>query len=156
LQRRQVTVRRRIPVTTPARTIVDLPGTVAPALVRRARRQAEFRGLSLTGIEGDRTRSDLESDFLDVCDRRRLPPPEVNVPIGRWTVDFHWRAARLVVETDGYAAHRGSAAFQEDRARDLDLRRAGFTVLRFSELQLEAEAEAVAEDVERALTRARS
>jgi hypothetical protein len=65
LQRRlapMVTVRDRIPVTTVPRTLGDLPSTLAPYLVRRAIRQAEFLKLPV-GIETDRTRSDLERDF---------------------------------------------------------------------------------------------
>jgi very-short-patch-repair endonuclease len=159
LQRRQtsqVTKRHGIPVTTPARTVCDLRRTLPPQLVRRAIRQAEFMGLSLAGIETDRTRSDLEGDFLRLCRHHRLPPPEVNVPFGRWTVDFLWREKRLAVETDSYLTHRGSVAFEDDRARDLDLRRAGFAIHRFSERQLEAEPAAVAADVAAALRRARS
>jgi very-short-patch-repair endonuclease len=56
-----------------------------------------------------------------------------------------------VVEVDSFAYHRGSVAFQDDRARDLDLRQRGFTVLRFSERQLEDEPARVAADVARAL-----
>jgi len=58
---------------------------------------------------------------------------------------------RLVVETDSFAYHRGSVAFEDDHARDLDLRAAGFTVLRFSERQLEEKPGRVVADVTRAL-----
>jgi very-short-patch-repair endonuclease len=44
--------------------------------------------------------------------------PEVNVPIGPYTVDFLWREWRLIVETDGWPAHRGRQAFEDDRVRD--------------------------------------
>jgi very-short-patch-repair endonuclease len=104
-------------------------------------------GLRLDGIETDRTRSDLEADFLALCRRRRLPMPQVNIKLGHWEIDFLWRAQRLAVEVDSFAYHRGSVAFQDDHARDLDLRQAGFTVLRFSERQLEEEPERVAADV---------
>lgn len=134
-----------IPVTTPARTVVDLRGSVPERLWRRARRQAEIRGIQLgPARRGVRTRSDLEDDFLGLCRRSRLPAPEVNVRIGRWEVDFLWRGARLVVETDSYAYHRGSVAFQDDRARDLDLRQRGFDVIRISERQLNDEPARVA------------
>ena len=113
-----VTLRDRIPVTTVARTIADLPSTLAPYLVRRAIRQAEFLRLE-TGIETDRTRSDLERDFLRLCRSYRLPLPEVNVLIDGMTVDFLWRHARLVVETDSYATHGGTIAFEDDRERGL-------------------------------------
>ena len=49
-----------------------------------------------------------------------------------------------MVETDGYLYHRGEVAFQEDRARDLRLRRLGYEVLRISERQLNEEGELVA------------
>jgi hypothetical protein len=119
-------------------------------------RQAELKGHRLDGIESDRTRSDLESLFLDVINphRDRIPLPEVNVKLGRWTVDFLWRRQRLVVETDFWTYHRGSVAFEEDHARDLDLRSAGYTVLRYTDLQLEDEPGRVIRDVERALERA--
>ena len=141
------THRHDIPVTTVQRTIDDLDGHVPPHLLRRARRQAELMGIHLEGAEGTRSRSDLEEDFLALCARRRLPPPETNVKIGRWEVDFVWRGQRLVVEIDSFTYHRGSVAFQADRARDLDLRQEGFTVLRFSERQLEEEPSRIAADV---------
>ncbi|MEX2107374.1 MAG: DUF559 domain-containing protein [Solirubrobacterales bacterium] len=140
------TRRLGIPVTTAARTIEDLRGAVPAWQWRRAVRQAEIGGLHL-GIETDRTRSDLERDFLRLCRRRGLPLPEVNVRIGRWTVDFLWRPQRLVVETDSYLYHRGHVAFRDDRARDLDLRRLGLEVRRFSEQQISDEPDLVAMDL---------
>jgi very-short-patch-repair endonuclease len=146
-----VTVRDHISVTTVPRTLADLPSTLAPYLVRRAIRQAEFLKLPV-GIETDRTRSDLERDFLRLCRRYGLPTPEVNVPIDGMTVDFLWRDARLVVETDSYATHGGTVAFENDRERDLRLRRLGYSVHHFSERQLGLESAAVAADVAAALT----
>ena len=146
-----------IPVTTVARTLEDLRRSeLRPSLVRRAIRQAEFLRLPMGEIETDGTRSDLERDFLRLFRRRRLPPPEVNVPIGPMTVDFLWRDERLIVETDSYVTHGGSIAFEDDRARDLELRRRGYAVHRFSERQLELEPMAIAEDVARALGSRRS
>lgn len=146
-----VTMRHGIPVTTVQRTIDDLHGAVPPWLVRRARRQAELRGWRLKGAEGRKTRSDLEEEFLALYRRHGLPLPEANVKIGRWEVDFVWWEQRLVVEADSFAYHRGSVSFHDDHARDLDLRQRGFTVLRFSERQLEEEPERVVADVARAL-----
>jgi very-short-patch-repair endonuclease len=145
------TRRERIPVTTVARTVEDLRGVVPSYLVRRAIRQAEFMGLRLDGIETNRTRSDLEEEFLRLCELHGLPMPEVNAKVGRWEVDFLWRQQRLVVEIDSFAYHCGSITFQDDRARDLDLRGAGFAVHRFSERQLEEEPGRVVADVARAL-----
>jgi Protein of unknown function (DUF559) len=113
-----VTLRSGIPVTTPARTIADLhrvvskrdkAGLISPRELRRAVRQAEVLGLPLGDeVASDRTRSDLERDFLRLCSRHDLPTPEVNVRIGSYLVDFLWRKQRLVVETDGYSSHRGA------------------------------------------------
>jgi very-short-patch-repair endonuclease len=96
-------------------------------------------------------RSDLEEKFLILCRRYGLPLPETNAKVGRWEVDFLWREERLVVETDSFAYHRGSVAFEDDHARDLDLRGAGFSVHRFTEQQLEEEPERVVADVARVL-----
>jgi very-short-patch-repair endonuclease len=148
------TRRDGIPVTSVARTIHDLRGSVPPRLVRRAIRQAELMGLRLDGIESDRTRSDLETYFLELCRRHRLPTPEVNVKLGNWEVDFLWRSRRLVVEVDSWTYHRGSVAFQDDHARDLDLRQQGYRVLRYTERQLEEEPRRVAADVARAMAEA--
>ena len=145
------TIRDRIPVTTVARTLADLPATLPPRLVRRAIRQAEFFGWGLGEIETDGTRSDLERYFLRLCRRYRLPLPEVNVEIGGMTVDFLWRAQCLVVETDSYATHGGTVAFEDDHDRDLRLRRLGYAVHRFTERQLEVKPDEVIEDVVRAL-----
>jgi hypothetical protein len=157
--RRLTTYRHRIPVTTIPRTIEDLQRTelLPPHLLRRAIRQAELKGHRLESVESDRTRSDLETLFLDLIHPHgdRIPAPEVNVKLGRWTVDFLWRSQRVIVETDFWSYHRGSVAFEDDHARDLDLRSAGYTVLRFTDLQLENEPERVIGDVERELERGR-
>ncbi|HEY2716089.1 MAG TPA: DUF559 domain-containing protein [Solirubrobacterales bacterium] len=149
-----LTRRAGIPVTTPSRTILDLRRTHEPHLVRRATRQAQLARYRLDPrIRADRTRSDLERDFHAFVRRHRLPPAEINVRVGRFTVDFLWRSRRLVVETDGYQYHQGSVAFEDDHARDLALRRLGLTVLRYTGRQLEAEPEQVAADVRGYLSR---
>jgi very-short-patch-repair endonuclease len=150
---RRITRRNRIPITTVARTIEDLRGVVPPELIRRAIRQAELGGHRLDGIESDRTRSDVERDFLALCRRHRLPSPEVNIRIGRWEVDFVWSQPGVAVEADTFTYHRGSVAFEDDHARDLDLRRHGLAVLRFTARQIETEPESVAADVAAELRR---
>jgi hypothetical protein len=159
-----VTLRHGIPITTPARTVSDLrtaislgrSGAVARHELRKAIRQANVLGLPI-GEESrrDRSRSDLEADFLRLCGRHGLPPPEVNVRIGEYLVDFLWRDQWLVIETDSYLYHRGRAAFQDDRERDLQLKRLGYEVLRVSELQLNEEPARVAETIATVLDRTR-
>ncbi len=48
-----------------------------------------------------------------------------------------------MVETDFWTYHRGFIAFEDDHARELDLRAAGYAVLRFTDRQLEGEPERV-------------
>jgi very-short-patch-repair endonuclease len=142
--------RNAIPVTDPARTIVDLHrakparGGASPGQLRQAMRQAAFLGLSLGATSRDPTRSELERIFLDLCASRRVPRPEVNVKIGPLTVDFLWRGARLVVETDGYRAHGSEVAFKDDKRRDLRLRTLGYDVVRLTYDQVTNEAHTVA------------
>jgi very-short-patch-repair endonuclease len=156
----QVTLRDGIPVTTPTRTIADLRrvvsgrdrrGLLSPRELRRAIRQAEVRGLPLEEVESDRTRSDLERAFLRLCRRHGLSTPEVNASVGPHLVDFLWREQKLIVETDGYGYHRGRQAFEDDRARDLDLRERGYGVIRLAEKQVDVEPERIAEVVGAAL-----
>jgi very-short-patch-repair endonuclease len=156
-----VTLRRGIPVTTPARTIADLrrvvskpgkTGLISPYELRRAIRQADVLGLPLgDDVGSDGTRSDLERDFLRLCGRYRLSVPEVNVRVGPHLVDFFWRDRKLIVETDSFIYHGGRIAFQDDRGRDLDLRALGFQVIRLSEKQVNEEPWRVAEVVSAAL-----
>jgi very-short-patch-repair endonuclease len=141
-----VTRRHGIAVTKPAQTITDLRSCVSARELRRAIRQADVLGLPIgSNLARDRTRSDLERGFLWLCKRHRLPTPEVNVHVGPHLVDFLWRDRNLIVETDGYRYHRGKAAFEDDRARDLDLRVRGFEVIRLSEKQVASASERVVE-----------
>ena len=67
-----------------------------------------------------------------------LRPPRSQLPvyaagdllIGR--VDFAWEAARLVVETDGFAFHADRRRYRQDRRRGNALVVSGWRVLRFS------------------------
>jgi very-short-patch-repair endonuclease len=129
----RITLRRGIPVTTPARTIADLRGAIPANDLRKAIRQANVLGLDIgEDVEADWTSSELEYQFLRLCRRHTLPQPEVNVEVGPFVVDFLWREQRLIAETDGYRFHRGREAFEEDRARDLQLRLLGYEVVRFT------------------------
>ena len=92
------------------------------------------------------TRSEMEERFLAICNRAGLPRPEVNVWIalphgGHAQADFLWREHRLIVETDGRAAHGTRRAFEHDRRRDQRLVLAGWRVIRVTWRQLTQEAE---------------
>ena len=152
-----VVVVRGIPVTSVERTLLDLADVVAPRVLRRAARQAEVRrlpvgsprekahgrrgapslgALSLQRAELRLTKSELESRFVRLCTRFRIPQPESNPDIEGKERDFVWRDARLVVEVDGHATHGTRFAFEDDRRRDLALVRAGWRVVRFTHAQI--------------------
>lgn len=135
LTRRQSTRRLNIPVTTPARTLADLARCATPDELSRARRQAEFLGYRTelsTPRPIDLTRSELERRFLRLCQRHHLPSPQVNARLLGHEVDFLWPLAKLVVETDGLAAHSGRESLEHDREREAKLSAAGYEVLRFT------------------------
>jgi very-short-patch-repair endonuclease len=134
-----------ISVTKPARTLDDLRRTFPRAVFSAALREAEFLRLPIgNGAERDLTRSELEARFLALVRRHRLPPPEVNVRVDRYEVDFLWRPQQLIVEVDGWESHGTRSAFEEDRARDARLKVLGFEVLRFTWRQVASDSAAVA------------
>jgi hypothetical protein len=75
--RADCTTRAGIPVTTPARTLADLRRSFPRQVFAAALREAEFLGLPVGDrVERDHTRSELESSFLGLLRRRRLPKPK--------------------------------------------------------------------------------
>ena len=92
----------------PARTLADLARLAVPAEVRRATREAEARGLPLAEDHRPHgTDSDLEDDFFALCRRHSVPVPENQASVGRFRVDFPWRAERLIADEDPPGIARG-------------------------------------------------
>jgi hypothetical protein len=152
LTRRDITRRHGIAVTTPARTIEDVRGTLEPYLFRRALRQAELAGLRVPHLSlVKHSRSDLELLFLAFCEHHDLPRPLVNHRVHGHRIDFFFADQRVAVETDHWDYHRGSVAFEDDHARDLALRAHRITTRRYTGDQLEAASDAVAADLREAL-----
>jgi hypothetical protein len=96
----------------------------------------------------ERVNQELERRFLALCRRSGLPTPEVNVPIeladSQVEVDFVWRFARLVVETDSHRYHGTARAFESDRRRDQRLMLAGWRVARCTWKQVTREPQELA------------
>ncbi|MGH7505389.1 MAG: endonuclease domain-containing protein [Longimicrobiales bacterium] len=157
-----------IPVTVPARTLLDLAGSTGERELEQALAQADRHGLAVRGEiakllaryprrSGTRTmrallgredgpaftRSEAESRFLTLVRRAQLGRPEANVVVKGYEVDFLWRAERVVVEIDGRAFHSSSGAFERDRRRDAVLAAAGLRVIRVTWRQLTGEPEAL-------------
>jgi very-short-patch-repair endonuclease len=175
LDRRDVTTFDGIPITTPARTVVDVAAMLPPNALERllaevfVRRLATRRDLHgaveragrrpgvvamrrmLANREPAYTRSEAERRFLTLVESADLPRPEVNAHLGPYEVDFLWRTARLVVEVDGFRYHSSRVAFERDRARDADLQAHGWRVIRVTWRQLGEQGTAVAAQVAGAL-----
>jgi len=69
-------------------------------------------------------------------------------PLGPYVVDFHAPAANLVIEVDG-SQHFEAGGKQQDEMRDAWLRQQGLVVLRFDNLQVLQETDAVFEAIAR-------
>jgi very-short-patch-repair endonuclease len=136
-QRLDTTTHHGLPITTPTQTIAQLP----PHQRARARDEALLRGRIDRSHDdhAEPTRSELERALLPALERAGLPKPIVNAHVLGHEVDFHWPEHRVVVETDGWAAHGRRRAFETDRARDAHLHAAGWIVVRFTRRQVVAE-----------------
>ncbi|HSD24292.1 MAG TPA: DUF559 domain-containing protein [Solirubrobacterales bacterium] len=106
-----------------------------------------------TDIPPPRSRTELETRFLALVRRHRLPRPDVNSQVERYEVDFLWREKRLIVEVDGWESHRSRSAFEADRARDARLKVIGYDVLRFTWLRIDGDRAAVASTIRDVLRR---
>jgi very-short-patch-repair endonuclease len=165
-----------IPVTSVARTLVDLAQDLTERRLGDAVHEAEVRRLfdlraihaataQVSGRAGRHrllrviaayetppfTRSDAERRFLALCRRYGLPEPRVNTWVEGYELDFYWPDARLAVEIDGAAVHYTRRAFHEDRRRDRRLAALGIQVLRVPWLDLCGEPGRVAADLLAAL-----
>lgn len=161
LDTRDRALRERLPITAPARTLLDLAEAIPPRDLERAVAEALVKKLTTEpqlerllsrspGRRGTRplraildqtkgppiTRSEAERRLLDLIRAGQLPAPRTNAKVGRYEVDFLWIRQRVVVEVDGYAFHSNRAAFERDRARDGDLQARGFAVLRLTWRQI--------------------
>jgi elongation factor P len=148
---------RGIPVTSPARTLLDLAAKLEHRPLRSATRRAQslhrvnirqlvailarhwrrpgsakLARIVVTGPAP--TRSELEDVVLDLILRGGLAHPQVNEALrlgGRRVVpDFRWPAHRLVVEADGAAWHDNKLARDADAERQALLEAHGERVLR--------------------------
>lgn len=97
------------------------------------------------------TRSELERRLLHLCEAHGLPLPTFNVHVLGWLVDAVWPDQRVLVEVDGYRGHRSPAQLERDHQRDLQLRAAGYLVLRYTWRQITRTPAAVVADLGRQL-----
>jgi len=152
---REATVWNRIPVTTVARTLVDLaavltvndlaracheagvrhgttPAEVEVVLVRSPRRPGAGKLRQVLRGEVRVTLSQLEDRFLSRLREAGLPLPTTNRPAGGRRVDCRWPDRRLTVELDSYQYHHSRYAWEQDRRREREAHARGDEFRRYT------------------------
>jgi len=176
-----VTAVGRLPVTTPARTVVDLARTLsfragvvtADSALRRklvtkaeltavlatcTRWQGALRAAAVIAFADGRAESPLESIARITFKDCGLPAPELQVwlggteePVGR--VDFYWRKYRTIAEVDGALKYADPDRARAQLRRDSLLRDDGFEVVHFTWQQITQTPEHVAASIRKAFSR---
>jgi very-short-patch-repair endonuclease len=160
-------VEARIPVSSVARTLLDLAEILDETGLRRAFEEADrlkllhmaelervcaragrrkglpaLRRLIAAATTPVTTRSPLEDAFAEFYREHLadLPAPLTNHTILDHEVDAYWPGHRVAVEMDSWEHHSHRTAFESDRARDAAMQAAGYRVIRLTHRQLETEA----------------
>ena len=170
-----------IPVTSLARTKLDLAATLNPYRLERVLERSEELGLFDLGPidevlsrfshhpgakplrqaldiyrpDPTFTRSGLEERFLALVKKAGLPRPAMNVNVIGLELDAYWEPERFAVELDVYETHGTHAAFETDRLRNEDLLLAGIVADRVTGPRLKREPLEVMERLGRLLAQRR-
>jgi predicted transcriptional regulator of viral defense system len=152
LDRAERTRAAGLPVTSVARTVIDLAPDLSlrglehlvdQALRKTSRtklREATARHASRAGVarvarllDPSRPSSDTwskaEERLRQLIRRAEQPEPESNVPVGAYVPDLLWRAERVIVEYDSEEFHSGPVAARWDAVRHNTLTAQRFYVI---------------------------
>ncbi len=168
LRTRDLRVRHGLPVTAPARVLLDLAPSATPRELERMMDQGLVERvltirdvIELLGRSGRHrgrarlqalvdhhttttfTRSEAEELFLRLVREAQLPQPLVNARRHGYEIDCLWPAQGVAVEIDGFAWHRTQRRFERDYRKDAVLRARGIIVIRITWHQLQDEPLAV-------------
>jgi very-short-patch-repair endonuclease len=168
-----------IPVTSPARTVLDLAPDETVRDLGRLLERADDRELldrrrfeatlaragghpgrgkfeaALRAYEPEQAtlRSQFEKRFRHLVLAAGLPRPQTNIAVEGYELDCYWEAEGFAVELDVYPTHGSPRSFETDREREDDLLLAGIELIRVTDLRLEREPRAtiarVADHLER-------
>lgn len=173
LPEHETTVRDSIPVTSLARTLLDLSTIFERRQLERALDEAEYLRLydgiaierviaehprraarlrtcieeHLAGTTG--TNEGLEERFLLLCRAYGIPDPLVHQRIGPYEVDFLWSAERVIVETDDRASHLRAASFERDHRKTAYLQDLDYDVRRVTSRMLDHDEAGVMNGIKR-------
>ncbi len=146
---------RGIPVTSVARTVVDLAASLPLDALARAFHEAEvLHGTTPADLEEVLVRrpnakgarkvrlvlhgdepvllSKLERGFRELLVEAGLPLPDTNKRVGRRYVDCRWMRPALTVELDSYRFHHSRHAWEQDRRREREARARGDEFRRYT------------------------
>lgn len=143
---------RGVPVTSPARSLLDGASQLTPreladavelaqikrlltraamaATLRRAPGRAGVPALRVLLDEPAFTRSRAERLLVRLLREAQLPRPVFNARVDGMEVDALWRRERIALEFDSYGFHATRAAFERDRRKGAMLARRRYVVLR--------------------------
>lgn len=166
-----------VPITSPARTMLDITPTLTDRELEEAVERAQVdrlitkhdmlsmldRAPGRAGSSRVRaviaepvfTRSRAERLLVGLVRSAGLPRPDCNTIIEGLEVDAAWRPERLILEFDSYAFHATRAAFERDRRKDAVVTRAGYFVLRTTWRELVEQPYALVARIAEALVRRR-
>ncbi len=173
-------VEDRIPVTSVARTALDLaPQIRRKGLDRLLKRAEELKLFDLPEFEsvlarnrghhGGRrlrraiaiyapapfTRSGMERRFLGLLAEAGIPTPITGHNVAAFELDVYWPDLRFAVELDVFETHGSHLSFEDDRLRDEDLKLAGVELTRVTGHRLDREPAQVLKRVVRLLAQRR-
>ena len=162
---------RRLPVTPIPRTLLDLAGVVDFKLLRRALAEAHHRKLlDLAAVRREcghgkrgsnalrralaihlpelaQAENDFEAEFLFLIELAGLPIPELNAYVEGLKVDAMARRQARRRARRATRPRPDPVANEEDRRRELILRRAAYRVIRYTWRQVTREPRAVVDDL---------
>jgi hypothetical protein len=169
-----------IPVTSVARTLLDVAGRrrhrpLNDAIERAERRELLDLGevdalLARAGGHPGReplraateiyrapaySRARSERLFLAAVKDAGLPRPALNIWVEKWEIDAYWEAERFAVEVDGWEAHRTRQAFEDDHLRWEEMKLAGIEVVPISARRIEKHPDQVGDHLRTLLERRR-
>lgn len=170
-----------IPVTSVARTLLDLAWKLRSDQLRRVLARAEdLKLIDLEAIhaviERNRghhgakrlrfalaiyerpiwTRSEFERRFVEYLVESGLPRPATGWNELGYELDVYWPEFHFGVELDAWQTHGTRDAFERDHDRDLDFALADIETIRVSERQFQRNPDAIAMKVARLLDRRRA
>jgi len=174
--------REGVPVTSVARTLLDLAIRAKPERIDRLLERAEEielldlhavedvldragghrgrgrlrRALALYQPDPSFTRSGFEKTFRRRVVAAGLPSPSMNFNAEGYELDAYWPDLRFAVELDLYETHGTRAAFERDHLRQEELKLLGIEMIRVTRPRFQRETEAVIRNLATFLERRRA